>query len=99
LITAQFSLPFNGKEGFDVLWNKIVASLKPRGVFTVQLFGINDDWNVDGSKLVFHSRKEVEELLTGLEVLKLEEVDKDGKLSNRNPKHWHVFHIIARRVR
>jgi len=98
LITAQFSLPFNGKSDFKVLWSKIVVSLKSGGVFVGQLFGINDEWNVDGSELAFHSKEEVKELLTGLEVLKLEEVDKDGKLSNGNPKHWHVFHIIARKA-
>jgi len=49
--------------------------------------------------LVFHSKNQVEELLSELEVLKLEEVDKDGKLANGSPKHWHIFHIIARRVK
>lgn len=97
LITAQFSLPFNGKDGFDSLWNKIMVSLKPEGIFTGQLFGLNDEWNVPSSELIFHSRKQVEQLLSGMEVLKLEEIDKNSKLSNGNPKHWHVFHIIARR--
>lgn len=97
LITAQFSLPFNGKDGFDSLWNKIMASLNPEGIFTGQLFGLNDEWNVPESELIFHSKEQVEHLLLGMEVLKLEEIDKDGKLSNGNPKHWHVFHIIARK--
>ena len=97
LITAQFSLPFNGKEGFSELWNKIISSLKNNGVFVGQLFGENDEWNVSGSKLVFHSRKEVEKLLTGLEIIKLEEIHKDRILSNGKAKHWHVFHIIARK--
>lgn len=96
-ITAQFSLPFNGREGFGILWDKIVSSLTPGGVFVGQLFGLNDEWNVPDSKLVFHSSQEVEEMLFGMEVLKLEEIDKDGKLANGSPKHWHVFHIVARR--
>lgn len=97
LITAQFSLPFNGIEGFSELWNRIILSLKHKGIFVGQLFGENDEWNVAGSELVFHSKKEVEGLLTGLEVLKLEEVNKDNILSNGKPKHWHIFHIIVRK--
>jgi len=97
LITAQFSLPFNGTIGFDTLWENIISSLTPGGIFTGQLFGLNDEWNVPDSKLVFHSRQQVEYLLSGMEILKLEEIDKDGKLANGYPKHWHIFHIIARR--
>lgn len=97
LISAQFSLPFNGKEGFNILMGKLIASLKPKGIFTGQLFGLNDEWNTPESELVFHSKNQVIELLSGMEVLKLEEVDKDGKLSNGTPKHWHIFNIIARK--
>jgi len=43
LITAQFSLPFNGKNGFTELWNKVVASLKTNGVFVGQLLVLNDE--------------------------------------------------------
>lgn len=97
LVTAQYALPFNGQSGFTELWEKIVSSLKPDGVFVGQLFGPRDEWNVDETKLAFHTRAQIEALLAGLEVLKLEEVEKDGKLANGSPKHWHIFHIIFRR--
>lgn len=96
LITAQFSLPFNGAAGFEILWEKIISSLTPGGIFTGQLFGLNDEWNVPESTLVFHSREQVEHLLSSIEILKLEEKEWDGILANGVPKHWHVFHIIAR---
>lgn len=97
LINAQFSLPFNGQDTFSFVWEKILSSLKPQGVFVGQLFGLNDEWNVPGTKLAFNSKEQVESLLAGLEVLKLEEVEKDGKIADGTPKHWHVFHIIARK--
>jgi SAM-dependent methyltransferase len=99
LITAQFSLPFNGNDGFIELWGKIIASLKSNGIFVGQFFGQNDQWNVPGSELVFHSKKEVDNLLMGLEILKLEEVEEDSKLANKKFKHWHIFHFIVRKTK
>jgi hypothetical protein len=29
--------------------------------------------------------------------LHLEEADQDGATSQGTPKHWHVFHVIARK--
>ena len=43
------------------------------------------------------TKERVGELLAGLEVLKLEEAEKDGKLSNGAPRHWHISHIIVRK--
>ena len=97
LISAQFSLPFNGADGFEVLWQKIISSLKPGGVFVGQLFGLNDEWNNSETKLVFHSKKQVEDLFAGLEILKLVEIERDGKLASGEPKHWHLFNIIVRK--
>lgn len=97
LISAQFSLPFNGADGFEVLWQKIISSLKSGGIFVGQLFGLNDEWNNSETKLVFHSKKQVEDLLAGLEILKLVEIERDGKLASGEPKHWHLFNIIIRK--
>lgn len=95
LINAQFSLPFNDKESFLVVWEKVINSLGPKGVFTGQLFGLRDEWNVPGSKLVFHSRDEVVGLLSNLDILKLEEIEEKGKIADGTFKHWHYFNIIA----
>jgi SAM-dependent methyltransferase len=97
LISAQYSLPFNGPVDFEKLWQGIIRSLRLGGIFVGQLFGLNDEWNVVGSKLVFHSRGQVEALLSGLEILKLEDVERDGKLANGQSKRWHLFNIIVRK--
>jgi hypothetical protein len=43
------------------------------------------------------TREQAEALLRDLEVLELIEEDQEGQLANGTPKHWHVFHILARR--
>jgi hypothetical protein len=43
----------------------------------------------------FHDRSQVEGMLTGMDVIQLVEDDKRG-MSFEGPKHWHVFHIVAR---
>ena len=45
----------------------------------------------------FHSRDEVLALLRGLEIEHLDEVDEDGQTAVGDPKHWHVFHVVARK--
>jgi tellurite methyltransferase len=102
LINAQFSLPFNGKSKaeFKKLWANINDSLVPGGVFTGQLFGNYDDWakNKYYGDVVFHSRKEVKQLLKGLEVLHFAEVERVGRVVGESKlKHWHFFNIIARK--
>lgn len=97
LINAQFSLPFTGPEVFPAMFARLVAALGPGGVFAGTLFGVNDQWHREGRPHTFVTRSEAEELLRDLEVLELVEEDADGHIANGNPKHWHVFHILARR--
>lgn len=97
LISAQFSLPFYGPAGFPGFVKMIIGSLKPGGIFTGQLFGTHDSWNVPGSNLVFHTKEQVAELLSDLQILKLEEVERDSVTTKVKNKHWHVYHFIARK--
>ena len=45
----------------------------------------------------FQTRAEAEELLRGLAVEQFLEIDEDGKTALGDAKHWHVFHVVARR--
>ena len=47
--------------------------------------------------MTFLSRPEVEALLDGLEVERLDEIDRAGPTAVGKPKHWHLFHLVARR--
>lgn len=98
LITAQWALPFNSPGTFDMMFKNLKSSLKPEGIFTGQFFGIRDEWNVEGKDMTFHTQEEVHELLSDMHVIYIKEEEKDGTTARGNPKHWHVFHVIAKKV-
>lgn len=95
LVNAQYALPFAGIH-FSSVWEQLTNSLKSGGIFTGQLFGSNDGWN-DGShpEIVFHS--EPNALFSDFEILSMEEETVDKILASGTKKHWHLFHIIARK--
>ena len=97
-VNAEFSLPFIGAAAFPSVFTKLMASVKIGGLFTGQLFGPNDSWNLPESGMNFHSRSDVERLLRGWTLLELTEEDRPGKTKLGEDKHWHIFHIIARRM-
>ena len=97
-VNAEFSLPFINAAAFSSVFTKLMASVTIGGLFTGQLFGPNDSWNLPESGMNFHSRSDVERLLRGWTVLELTEEDHPGKTKLGEDKHWHIFHIIARRT-
>ena len=96
LVNSSFALPFCPPETFPALWQRIVLSLRPGGIVSGQLFGDRDGWSNE-EEMTFHTRDEVEALLGMLEVELLDELEEDGTTATGKPKHWHVFHIVARR--
>jgi hypothetical protein len=63
-----------------------------------QFFGVHDSWNIPDSSMTFFTREQAHEQLTGLEVLEFEEEDQDGATADGTPRHWHVYHMMARRI-
>ncbi len=96
LVNASFSLPFTRREAFTDLWERIAGSIRPGGRFCGQFFGERDDWSRTG--IVAHTRLEVGELLAPFEVELLDEFDGDGTTVIGKTKHWHVFHVVARKL-
>jgi tellurite methyltransferase len=96
LVNSSFALPLCPPHRFAALWQRIVGSLKPGGRFAGQLFGDRDGWagNADITHL---DRDAAEALLGGLEVELFEEEESDAVTPRGKPKHWHIFHIVARR--
>jgi len=45
-----------------------------------------------------HPREEVERLLAPFEAERFDEVEEDGETALGKPKHWHLFHIVARKT-
>lgn len=97
LISAQLSLPFSRPEGFDSLFARLTAALVPGGVFTGQLFGVRDAWNQPGSTMAFHTAEQVRDLLRGMDILELRELEDEVMLASGDAHHAHWFDIIVRR--
>jgi tellurite methyltransferase len=95
LVNASFALPFCAPPAFERTWQHIVTALLPRGRFCGQLFGERDQW-APTPEMTFHSRAAVDALLDGFEVERLEEIEQDGQTAVGAPKHWHLFHVVAR---
>lgn len=96
LVNASFALPFCPPEYFTELWDRIVRSLRPSGRFSGQLFGDRDDWAKIPTN-THHTRAQVEKLLESFEIEVFNEEESDGKTALQEPKHWHIFHIVARK--
>jgi len=97
LISAQFALPFMPRDHFAVVFARLKAALAPGGIFAGQFFGVHDQLNTPERDMAFLTRAQVEALLGDLETIELNEEDADGHKADGTPKHWHVFHILARR--
>jgi tellurite methyltransferase len=95
LVYAGFSVPFCHPKHFPALWEKIVSSLNPGGRFAGQLFGVRDTW-ANNPEMTFFTAEQARTLLAGLKVEHFQEEDEDGQ-STVGPKHWHIFHVIARK--
>jgi len=97
LVNAQYALPFTPPETFSKVFEKIKSSLTNNGVFVGQFFGVKDEWNTSDSQLSFHTKEEVLALVSDMEIIKLDEQEYEGTLVSGQQKHWHVFHVIAKK--
>ena len=97
LIIAINSLPFEIPEAYPALFNKVKASLKPQGILAMTFFGPNDDWAQTKPRMTFHSRADIESLCSDLQIESLEEVEEEATTIQGDPKHWHLFRLIARK--
>lgn len=97
LVHAAYSLPFLAPAAFHRVWSLIRGSLRPGAWLAVNLFGERDSWAATPGE-TFLTRAAVQELLSGLRVVRLAEEDAPGD-SWSGPKHWHVFDVIAQAPR
>jgi len=96
LVNSSFALPFARPSEFTGLWSRIVESLAPGGRFAGQLFGERDEWASE-DEMTFHTREAATALFDAFELEQFEEVEEDGQTATGTPKHWHLFHVVARK--
>ncbi len=96
LVNASFALPFCGPDHLPGLWTRIVAAIRPGGRFAGQFFGDRDSWASRPDR-THHTHDEVLALLAGFEIEMLRIEERDDPPEERDPKHWHLFHVVGRR--
>lgn len=94
-VYAGLSLPFCPPEHFPVVWERVVAAVRPGGRFAGHLFGERDSWNGDPTK-TFHTAAELQQRFAGFAIESLNEVENDRPTALGEPKHWHVYEVVAR---
>ena len=108
LVNASYALPFCPPGSFAGLWERITTSLPSGGRFCGQLFGDHDqwasvpdtsttEWTPARNAMTFLTRGEVDDLLGDYEIEQLIEIDEDGPTATGADKHWHLFHVVARK--
>jgi tellurite methyltransferase len=95
LIDSGFALPLMPQAVFPDVWARILGALKPGGRISCQLYGDRDSWCGDAT-ISFFTRQEAEAILATLDVEMFEEEESDSTTPRGKPKHWHIFHIVAR---
>lgn len=95
VVVAFFTLFFLRPWEFTAVWRRLTSALRPGGLFAGQLLGVHDEW-ADRGYTVF-TRAEVESRLEPFDLVYLEEAERDGETALLEAKHWHVFHVVARK--
>jgi SAM-dependent methyltransferase len=95
LVYAGYSLPYQARDAFEELWQRIRSAVNPGGLLAVNIFGDRDEWATD-ERMTFLTEAEVRSLTDGWEILHWQEEDESGQAFGA-PKHWHVFDITVRR--
>ena len=95
-VNSSFAMPLCEPARFHALWMRIREALPPGGRFSGQWYGPRDSW-MGRPGMTFLARSEAEALLADFGVELFEEEEADSVTPRGNPKHWHIFHIVARR--
>lgn len=96
LINASFALPLCPPARFFEVWARIGQRLAPGGRFSGQLFGDRDSW-AGRPGVTCLGRAAVERLLDGFAREMFEEEETDAVTPPGKRKHWHLFHLVARK--
>jgi tellurite methyltransferase len=94
MVVSLLALPYCPPAQFDSVWEAMSSSLKTGGYFVGQLFGRGQ--YADASYITHLTRAQVDELLLGFTVIKLEEVDREVTHEGETMR-YHYFDIIAKR--
>ncbi len=96
LVNASFCLPFCRPDAFPAFWSRIVAAVLPGGRFAGHFLGPRDGWA--GNPGITHiPEDELRTLLAPFEIERFDEEEDDAETPRGRMKHWHIFHVVARK--
>lgn len=96
LVNSSFAMPLCEPGRFNDLWARIREVLPAGGRFSGQWYGTRDSW-AGRPGMTFLDREQALALLDGFDVEMFEEEEADSTTPRGKPKHWHIFHIVARK--
>jgi SAM-dependent methyltransferase len=96
LVNSSFAMPLCEPQAFHGLWGRIREGLPHGGRFSGQWYGPRDSW-MGRPGITFLGRENAVSMLEGLDLEMFEEEEADGVTPRGTAKHWHVFHIVARK--
>lgn len=96
LLNAAYALPFCPPGAFGAVWDRCAGAIEPGGLFVGQLFGERDGWAAQPD-VTAHRRGALDALLSQFIIEHLQEEERDGADALGYAKHWHIFHLIARK--
>lgn len=96
LVNSSFAMPLCEPAAFHGLWDRIRDELPSGGRFSGQWYGPRDSW-LGRPGMTFVTRADAERLLDGMAVEMFDEEESDGVTPRGKSKHWHIFHIVARK--
>jgi tellurite methyltransferase len=95
-VNASWALPFCAPASFPEVWERVASSLRSGGRFAGQLFGDRDGW-APADDITFLPRARAEALFVVFDLERFDEIEEDSQTALGEPKHWHVFHVVARK--
>ncbi len=96
LVNSSFALPLCPPDTFPEMWRRIQDSLHPGGRVSCQLYGDRDSWAGDPT-ITFLDRGTLDAMLKDLAVEHFREEEDDSVTPRGTPKHWHIYHLVARK--
>jgi tellurite methyltransferase len=97
LVNSSFAMPLCEPARFHDLWSRICETLPAGGRFSGQWYGVRDSWR-GRPGITFLEHDEARALLSGFDLETFEEEEADSVTPRGNAKHWHIFHIVARKL-
>lgn len=97
LVNASFAIPFCPPGCFEKLWRAIDAAVRPGGRFSGQFFGDRDGWAIIEDRTHLKQREVLALFFDDWVIESLKEEDRPSKLDATPHKHWHLFHVVARK--